>query len=222
VPDSKRGRHLCAARRAAKQTRAAVAAEMRRRGRSARLRGSARVAKSGEVSTASRAHGIETDCKGRLPTFLRSSGMAHGDQQATAAGKTKVAAARVLRRLSSLASGARVGGSSGGGRLIKAWGGPLACRPRTGRRASLRLGGGGGVQGGDGRSLGMIGGPRRSATAGRAALAGPCAGGTWPAALLGCASAGGLLGCGARQVKRLGRLAQAGCCAGLLLGWARR
>jgi hypothetical protein len=45
----------------------------------------------------------------------------------------------------------------------------------------------------------------------------------WAGGLAGLrASAGGLLGCGARRVKRLGRLAQAGCCAGLLLGWARR
>jgi hypothetical protein len=36
------------------------------------------------------------------------------------------------------------------------------------------------------------------------------------------AGARGLLGYGARRVKRLGRLAQVGCCASLLLGWARR
>jgi hypothetical protein len=45
-----------------------------------------------------------------------------------------------------------VGGPGGGGRLIKAWGGPLVCGPRTGRSASLGLGGGDTVRGGDGRS----------------------------------------------------------------------
>jgi hypothetical protein len=40
-------------------------------------------------------HGIETNGTRWLPTFLCSSGMAHGDEQATAAGNSRAAAARV-------------------------------------------------------------------------------------------------------------------------------
>jgi hypothetical protein len=106
--------------------RAAVAVETRRRGCSARRRGSARVAKSGEASTASWVHGIEYNYTGRLPTFLRSSGSTpcrlSGDD-----GENPKAAALGFRRGRS---------ARGGGRLIKAWEPALACGPRGGACSS--------------------------------------------------------------------------------------
>jgi hypothetical protein len=116
----------------------------------------------------------------------------------------------------------RVGGPGGGGRLIKAWGGPLACGPRTGRRASLGLGGGGGVRGGDGRSWGMTGGPPLSASAGggeRSCGGLPGRKAKWAAALLAYA-AGAAAGPEARL--RAAKLGRGDRCCRLLragLGW---
>jgi hypothetical protein len=49
----------------------------------------ARQGSSDEVAGATGVHGIETNGTGRLPTFLRRSWMAHGDEQATAARKQR-------------------------------------------------------------------------------------------------------------------------------------
>jgi hypothetical protein len=78
----------------------------------------------------------------------------------------------------------------------------LACGPRTGRRAPLRLGGGGGVRGGDGPSSRMVRGSHPSAAQGAEAGSG-CGGkqAGWAASSSGWAVAA----CGA---------------TGLLRGWS--
>jgi hypothetical protein len=83
---STRERHLRAARRAAKPMGTTVAVEKRRSGGTTRRRGSQTPARS---LKATGVHGIETNGTGRLPTFLRRSWMAHGDEQAMAAGKQR-------------------------------------------------------------------------------------------------------------------------------------
>jgi hypothetical protein len=90
--DLRRGLRLREAREAARQSRAAVAVEKWRSGRSTRRRITRTPARS---LRATGVHRIETYDTGRLPTFLCSSWMAHGDEQATAAGKSKAAVARV-------------------------------------------------------------------------------------------------------------------------------
>jgi hypothetical protein len=82
-------------------------------------------------------------------------GWSHGDEAAAEPRfrrrrrKTRV---RVPVAAAHEGKAARVGTSRGGGRLIRAGRTALACGPRTGKRASLGPGGGGGVRGGDGQS----------------------------------------------------------------------
>jgi hypothetical protein len=72
----RRGLRQSEAREAARRSRAAVAVETRRRGCSARRRGSARVAKSGEVPMATGCTGTKTSDAGESLTSLRGSGRA--------------------------------------------------------------------------------------------------------------------------------------------------
>jgi hypothetical protein len=80
-----------------------------------------------------------------------------------------------------LASGARVEEVPGWRRLIKAWGGPLACGPRTGRRAPVGLGrrrrspGRGRLELGDDKRVPRVSlsGQRRGAAAAAGGPAGP-------------------------------------------------
>jgi hypothetical protein len=113
----------------------------------------ARVAVSGEATGGDGRRGVDRNGTGTMLTSWRSSGRAprrcsgddgEGPRRRRGLGFRARCGAR------GGGSGAQVGRPGGGGSLKKAWGGPLACGPRTGRRASLGLGGGGGVRGGAG------------------------------------------------------------------------
>jgi hypothetical protein len=76
VHELKRGLHPREAREAARQSRVAVSAETQRHGRSTRRRGSARVAKSGEVPRLLQCTKTMTSDAGGFLTSLRVSGCA--------------------------------------------------------------------------------------------------------------------------------------------------
>jgi hypothetical protein len=112
-----------------------VAAEKRWSGGTTRRRGSRTLARS---LRATGVHGIEKTAQdGSLPSCAAPGWL-------TATSRRRRLGNRKRRRLgfaAALGPGvwARVGGSRGGGRLIKAWGGPLACESRTRWRVGVEL-----------------------------------------------------------------------------------
>jgi hypothetical protein len=88
----RRALRLCEAREVAKRSRAAVEVETRRRECSARRRGSARVAKSGEVLRATGCTGTKTSDVGGSLTSLRVSRRAPWRRGSVDGGKPKAAA----------------------------------------------------------------------------------------------------------------------------------
>jgi hypothetical protein len=150
-----RGFYLDEGCNATNSTEAARTAAKRRSGGTARRRGQRTPA------TAPRrwgARGRHQAARKACSPPCASLGELLDDEAASTAGNRRRQQKPRVRVLVAAAHGAKGGAgcsgrrSRGGGRLIKAWGGPLACGPHTWRRASLRLGGGGGVRGGDGRS----------------------------------------------------------------------
>jgi hypothetical protein len=98
----------------------------------------ARPTNSGEVFRSLRSSNSTTCDAGVLLTSRRSSRTASRRRSGSGGGEPK-AAMLGFRWRRKAAARARVGGSRGGGRLIRDWGGPLACAPRTGRRARVGL-----------------------------------------------------------------------------------
>jgi hypothetical protein len=138
-----RGGHLHDARELGDRSRPAARAKMRRRGRSPRRRG---------ARTPARSQGWQGARGRRRVARARCSPPCAAPERFPGGGRTTAAGSRRRRRELELGfrrgrgvrgggrRASRVGGPGGGGQLIRAWGGPLACAPRTGRRARAELG----------------------------------------------------------------------------------